>query len=244
LPLDRIVILRSLLTLAALLAPAFALAEPACKVAVDIGHHRASPGATSARGETEYSFNAPLAGLVADALNRAGIAAVLLNPAGDTVELRQRPADAAAAGATLFLSIHHDSVQDKYLSTWQWQGRDQSYSDLFSGYGLFVSAKNPDFERSQALAQAVGDQLLGLGLTPSLHHAEPIPGENRPLLDTRRGIYRYDDLIVLKYATMPALLIEAGIIVNRRDEPILADDAARRRFAGAVAEGVATYCRR
>jgi len=232
------------LLIAGLLLPALVRAEPACKVAIDTGHHRAAAGATSARGMSEWSFNAALAKIVTEALERQGVAAVLMNPSGDPIDLRQRPADAAAAGATIFLSIHHDSVQDKYLSTWQWQGRDLSYSDRFSGYGLFVSAKNPAFDRSRVLAEAVGDQLLGLGLAPSLHHAEPIPGENRPLLDARRGIYRYDDLIVLKYATMPALLIEAGIIVNRRDELILADDSARRRFAEAVAKGVAAYCRR
>jgi N-acetylmuramoyl-L-alanine amidase len=216
-----------------LLIPALAQAEPACKVAVDIGHHRDAPGATSARGVPEWSFNKALAGEVAEALRRQGIAAVLMNPAGDPIELKQRPADALAAGATLFLSIHHDSVQDQYLP----------YADRFSGYGLFVSAKNPEFEKSRAAAEAVGDQLLKLGLTPSLHHAEPIPGENRPLLDERRGIYRYDDLVVLKYATMPALLIEAGIIVNRHDEEILSDQGFRRRFAGAVAQGLAAWCR-
>lgn len=234
--------IRRLLILAAL-APGSAGAEPACKVAVDIGHHKAAAGATSARGQPEWSFNAALAGLVAEALQRQGIASVLLNPSGDPVELRQRPADAEAAGATLFLSIHHDSVQSQYLSRWQWQGRDLAYSDKFSGYGLFVSAKNPAFDQSRAAAEAVGDRLLAIGLAPSLHHAEPIPGENRPLLDERRGIYRYDDLVVLKYATMPALLIEAGIIVNRQDEQTLADEGFRRRFAGAVAEGVAAWCR-
>jgi N-acetylmuramoyl-L-alanine amidase len=225
--------LRRLLLLGALF-PALAGAEPACKVAVDIGHHRAAPGATSARGVPEFSFNAALARLVTDALRQQGVAAVLLNPAGDPIELKQRPADAEAAGATLFLSIHHDSVQPQYLPE----------ADRFSGYGLFVSGKNPQFEQSRAAAEAVGDQLLKIGLAPSLHHAEPIPGENRPLLDERRGIYRYDDLVVLKYAAMPALLIEAGIIVNRRDEEILSDQAFRQRFAGAVAAGIAAWCRR
>jgi N-acetylmuramoyl-L-alanine amidase len=232
------------LALGALLLPARLLAEPACKIAVDIGHHRAAPGATSARGQPEWSFNAALAGLIVEALRRQGVAAVLLNPAGDPIELRQRPADAAAIGATLLLSIHHDSVQEQYLSPWQWQGRDLAYSDRFSGYGLFVSAKNPAYPQSVAAAKAVGDTLLALGLAPSLHHAEPIPGENRPLIDQRRGIYRYDDLIVLKYAAMPALLIEAGIIVNRQDEETLTDQGFRLRFSEAVAEGIANYCRR
>jgi N-acetylmuramoyl-L-alanine amidase len=227
-----------------LLLPMVASAAPECSVAVDIGHHRAAPGATSARGQPEWSFNAPLAGAIVDALRRHGVTALLLNPTGDPIDLRQRPADAEAAGATLFLSIHHDSVQEKYLSPWQWQGRDLAYSDRFSGYGLFVSSKNPAYPQSLAAAEAVGDALLGLGLVPSLHHAESIQGENRPLLDERRGIYRYDDLVVLKYATMPALLVEAGIIVNRQDEEILADPAFRRRFADAVAQGIASWCKR
>lgn len=227
---------------ALILLPAFAWAAPACKVAIDIGHHRQAPGATSARGEPEWAFNGALAREVDEALRRQGVATVLLNPTGETVDLRQRPADAQAAGATLFLSIHHDSVQDRYLSHWQWNGQDRLYSDKFSGYGLFVSGKNPAFEDSLAVAKAVGDRLLAIGLHPSLHHAEQIPGENRPLLDADRGIYRFDDLVVLKTAEIPALLIEAGIIVNRQDELTLSQDAFRRRFAEAVAAGIVHFC--
>jgi N-acetylmuramoyl-L-alanine amidase len=229
---------------ALLLLPAAARAEPSCKVAIDIGHHREAPGAASARGEPEWTFNAALAAKVDEALRKRGVATELLNPMGETIELRRRPADALAAGATLFLSIHHDSVQDQYLTPWQWNGENRLYSDKFSGYGLFVSAKNPAFDDSLAAAQAVGDRLLAIGLQPSLHHAEPIPGENRPLLDPRRGIYRFDDLVVLKTAEIPALLIEAGIIVNRQDELTLSQDAFRSRFAEAVAAGLDAWCGR
>ena len=227
---------------ALILLPASVWAAPACKVAIDIGHHRQAPGATSARGEPEWAFNSALARKVDEALRRQGIATILLNPTGETIDLRQRPADALAAGATLFLSIHHDSVQDRYLSHWQWNGQDRLYSDKFGGYGLFVSGKNPAFDDSLAVAKAVGDQLLAIGQHPSLHHAEPIPGENRPLLDADRGIYRFDDLVVLKTAQIPALLIEAGVIVNRDDEPILKEETFRRRFAEAVAAGIVHFC--
>jgi N-acetylmuramoyl-L-alanine amidase len=231
------------LAAALILLPVAAWGEPACKVAIDIGHFRQSPGATSARGEPEWVFNGALARKLDDALRRLHIATILLNPAGESIDLRQRPADALAAGATLFVSIHHDSVQDSYLSRWQWGGQDRLYSDNFSGYGLFVSAKNPAFEESLAVAHAVGDHLLAIGLHPSLHHAEPIAGENRPLLDAERGIYRYDDLVVLKTSEVPALLIEAGVIVNRQDELILSQDGFRQRFAEAVAGAIAERCR-
>jgi N-acetylmuramoyl-L-alanine amidase len=43
-----------------------------------------------------------------------------------------------------------------------------------------------------------------------LHHAEPVAGESRELIDRALGIYRYDELAVLRTATMPAVLFEAG----------------------------------
>ena len=39
---------------------------------------------------------------------------------------------------------------------------------------------------------------------PTFHHAEPIKGENRELVNRDLGIYRFDDLIVLKSAATPA----------------------------------------
>ena len=68
------------------------------------------------------------------------------------------------------------------------------------------------------MAELLGETLVARGLTPSLHHAEKISGENRLLLDARLGLYRSDNLEVLKDAPMPAVLLESGIIVNRAEE--------------------------
>ena len=111
-----------------------------CAVAVDVGHSVHRPGATSARGVGEWKFNVALARQVTDALTHAGIRATLLNPEGNEISLPERPAAALRASATLLVSLHHDSVQPRYLSRWEWDGHEQSFSDLFKGYGLFVSA--------------------------------------------------------------------------------------------------------
>jgi N-acetylmuramoyl-L-alanine amidase len=215
-----------------------------CLVAIDPGHTRQKPGATSARGVVEWKFNANLAGKVAASLNSKGIATVLLNADGDSISLQDRTRLAKEAGATLFISIHHDSVQPRYLSAWEWEGSKHLFSDMFHGYGLFVSALNPAFDESKAVATKLGDGLLADGLKPSLHHAENIPGENRPLLDASRGIYRFDDLIVLKTATMPAVLIEAGVIVNRDEELQVMTPDYQAKIADAVVNAAIDHCAR
>lgn len=227
-----------------LCAASMATQAAGCAVAVDVGHSVSSPGAASSRGVDEWKFNVALARQVTDALTRAGIRATLLNGEGNEISLLERPAAALKAGATLLVSLHHDSVQPRYLSRWEWGGHVQSFSDLFKGYGLFVSARNPAMSESIAVATAIGDAMLASGLRPSLHHAEQIPGEGRPLLDSVRGIYQYDDLVVLANATMPAVLIEAGVIVNRDEELDVASPQRQAVLASAVVAAATGHCAR
>jgi N-acetylmuramoyl-L-alanine amidase len=122
-------------------------------------------------------------------------------------------------------------------------GVRRPYSDRFSGFSLFVSRANPDPKQSLDCAVAIGAQMRRAGFTPSLHHAEPISGENRPLADPKNGVYFFDDLVVLKTAAMPAVLVEAGIIVNRRDELRLQENKTRHAIAQAIAQGLAACLR-
>lgn len=62
------------------------------------------------------------------------------------------------------------------------------------------------------------------------------------MLDPKIGLYRFDDLVVLRSATMPAVLLEAGVIVNRQEELRLQDPVLMRRMADAIASSVQRYC--
>lgn len=212
-------------------------------VAIDPGHTRSGPGATSARGVPEAWFNEQLATVVLEQLRRAGFGQSFLTVEDQaSITLPERAARANERHARLFLSLHHDSVQPHYMSDWQYEGRAQRYSDRFSGYSLFVSARNADPRGSLRMAELLGTELRRRQLAPSLHHAEPIAGENRTLIDSARGIYRFDDLVVLKATAMPAVLIEAGLIVNRQDEMQLDSPSFRRTLAGAVTDAVRQFC--
>lgn len=223
-------------------APADLECASPVRVALDIGHTLSQPGATSARGATEFSFNQALGRLVADTLVRSGIATSVIGASGAKLALLERTKEARRTGATLFLSLHHDSVQPNYLSDWQVAGRALRFSDIFRGYSIFISGLNPQAQQSMRFAASLGAQLNAAGFTPSLHHAEPIPGENRPLLDPKTGLYRFDDLVVLRSAPMPAVLLEAGLIVNRQEELRLQDPVLMKRMADAIALAIRHYC--
>jgi N-acetylmuramoyl-L-alanine amidase len=221
--------------------PAFGTERPL--IAIDTGHSLSQPGVISARGQPEFSFNRGLALVVERALRERGFRTYLIGEQGDIEKLTDRSAAAASAGAAFLLSLHHDSVQPQYLETWQVDGRRQHRSDRFSGFSLFVSRSNPDAGKSLACARAIGGELRYSGFSYSRHHNEPIPGENRPFADAVNGVYYFDELMVLKTATMPAVLLEAGIIVNPDDERALADPKTRERIARALVDGLARCLR-
>jgi N-acetylmuramoyl-L-alanine amidase len=224
-------------TLVAVLCTAsFANPLAGAQIALDIGHSTAYPGAVSARGRGEFFFNRDLADRMSDALQAQQFAVRMINVDGTATGLESRTAE--AAGADFLISVHHDSVQPQYLKTWIFQDQPQRYSDRYGGFSLFVSRRNPDPALSLECASAMGSALRESGLTPTLHHAEPIEGEMRLLADQANGVYYYDELVVLRTATQPAVLFEAGVIVNRDEETMLSRIDHQQRIGQAVTRGL------
>ena len=195
-------------------------------MAVDVGHYHGEPGVISASGRAEFEYNLELASQLRDLLNEAGLKVRMIGERGDYAILHYRTRD--AAGADLFLSIHHDSVRLSQLP----------HAHRFAGYSLFVSRRNPQAGKSLACASAIGARLRAAGFAPSRYHADPVLGENRPFADEINGVHYYDKLTVARSAAMPAVLVEAGVIVNPAEEARLRDPRLRERMARAIASGV------
>ncbi len=212
-------------------------------VTIDIGHTPRKGGATSARGISEYKFNRRLAGFLERRLaNTNGFAPRLLNRAGKNISLGQRAAEIGRIKRGVLLSIHHDSAQLRYFSKWTYKGKRRRYSDRFSGHSLFVSSRSSAYAKSRAFGTALGVALRSAGFMPTLHHTEPIKGENRPLLNPALGLYNFAGLRVLRAAKVPAVLVEAGLIVNRQDELILGTEAFMETFTRALISGLRKFC--
>lgn len=206
-------------------------ADPAL-IAVDIGHTVEAPGALSARGRTELSFNRELAGKVDEALTRLQLGVRLVNSDGHIGSLRARTE--AAADADFLISIHHDSVNERELRDWTYQGRTERYSDAWSGHSLFVSRRNPDLIHSLLCASAIGARLQRAGFVPTTKNAR-----RHAYADAGHAVHFYDNLVVLHSARQSAVLFEAGVIRHREEELLLRDPARQARMAGEIATGVA-----
>lgn len=214
-----------------------------CNIALDIGHSVKRPGAVSSRGVPEYRFNRRAALYTYHKLKESGIDAFFVNSDEEEISLHQRTKIAKEYKATHFISFHHDSVKELYLSKWVYNGKERNFCDTYSGYSIFVSKKNKNFSKSLELASSIGETYRALGMAPSYHHNEDIPGERKKLLDRHSGVYRYDNLVVLKSAEMPSVLIECGIILNREDEPILWSESHLEKIATGIVSGLIQKCK-
>ena len=229
-----------------LLKPAASRCDPSkFRIVLDVGHTAESEGATSARNVPEFTFNLRLARRIDEKLKAEGFAEsrLLLTEGKARPSLARRVAAANQLGASLFLSIHHDSVPNSLLEDWEFEGRKSHFSDRFSGYSVFVSRSNPDFKTSLSFAEMIGKAMKAQGLEYAKQYTQAIMGRyQHPLLNKETGVYSYDQLVVLRTTRMPAVLLEAGSIINR-DEELKMDSPERRDIvSGAVVAAAKEFC--
>jgi N-acetylmuramoyl-L-alanine amidase len=212
---------------------------------VDVGHSAAVGGARSARGVMEYEFNLRLANQIVQALLGAGFAktTLLISTDPPRAGLIKRAERANSLAADLFLSIHHDSVPNQFLEKWEFEGEPFGFSDRFKGHSIFISNDNADRQGSLLFAQFLGRELKARGLHYTPHYTEPFMGNRRrELVDAAAGVYRFDQLVVLRSTRMPAVLLEAGSIINRDEELALRFPERRALITESAAEAVAGFC--
>jgi N-acetylmuramoyl-L-alanine amidase len=215
------------------------------KIVLDVGHTAESEGAISARNVSEFVYNLRLAKRIEEKLKAEGFAEtrLLLTEGKARRSLVKRVDAANDLRADLLLSIHHDSVPTKFLEEWEFEGKKSRYSDRFSGYSVFVSRSNPDFKTSLSFAELIGKEMKAHGLDYAKQYTQAIMGRyQRELLNKETGVYRYDELIVLRKTRMAAVLLEAGSIINRDEELQMGSAERRSIISSGVAAAVKEFC--
>jgi N-acetylmuramoyl-L-alanine amidase len=228
-------------------------------IALDVGHiasnlggpcyrlmpKRCPSGQTSARGVPEYDFNIKLAERINQELVISGFIStyVLITQLDGTAGRQERADRANSMNADLFLSIHHDGVGDEYLRSWIYNDEEHFFFDDSKGFSLHVSPENRHYEESLTLARILADQLMGAGLEFTRVHEPSNPaGAGVPFVDSTRGIYKRTNFIVLGKTEMPAVLLEAGVIVNRSEELVVSTPGYRGIIARAIIGAIARFC--
>jgi N-acetylmuramoyl-L-alanine amidase len=215
------------------------------RIVLDVGHTAESEGAISARNIAEFVFNLHLAQRIAEKLKGEGFlqTRLLVTEGKARPSLFKRVATANASDADLFLSIHHDSVPNSMLEDWEFNGKKSHFSDRFSGYSVFVSHDNPEFQTSLRFAELIGKEMKAEGLNYAKQYTMAVMGRYRhELLNEETGVYRYDELVVLRQTRMPAVLLEAGSISNRDEEVEMQSPERQDIIASGVTEAVKEFC--
>ena len=211
--------------------------------AVDIGHHLSSPGTLDVFGRAELFYNADLANQLVLSLSELGFRRiVLINRSLNERSLESRPRQALCEGAGVFMSIHHDNVDESKKAYSTIDGKRIGFNDEIDGYTIYFSSKNVMAELSKELALAISDEFNKIGIPSANKYQAFIADRNRKLVNPELNIWDYEGLVVLKYSTIPSILIEAGFLSNRHDIDRLKDAAFRKRLSDAIARATLTAC--
>ena len=196
-------------------------------ICLDAGHGGRDPG-NRAAGRHEKEYTLKLAHELRTQLGKAGFK-VVMTRSGDTYpELSDRPALARRAGADLFLSLHFNATESGRAAA---RGSEVyamtpagAASTNARGEGANAGAfpGNRSDERNMLLAYQIQKSLI------------------RQLGSDDRGVRRAR-FEVLREATMPAALIEAGFLSHPIEGNKIFAAEYRSKMAKAIVEGVQAY---
>ena len=169
---------------------------------------------------------------------------LLLTEGPSRKALAERVKRANALGADLFLSIHHDSVPDKFLEKWEFDGVQRGFSDRFSGHSIFISIRQQRPCRQSAVCENARQSVAktGIEVHASLHgseHGPPPAAAGRP---ANRCLSLRSSCSCSETPSMPAVLLEAGSIINREEELRMGSVERQSLISAAVADAVESFC--
>ena len=218
-------------TIQPLLFPAKSGAQRPVKIIVlDPGHGGKDPGNTEGRKQ-EKQYTLQLAKELRELLEKDGFKVFLTRSSDALVDLEARPGIARQRAADLFISLHFNSADGP-------GGAGVRGSEVYCLTPIHAHSTNDRGDRGR-VAEATGNRCD----TRNLQLAFAL---QKSLIDIAgaedRGVKRAR-FAVLKYAEMPAVLIEAAFMTNPGDAKRIYELAQRRSLARAIAGGIVAYKR-
>lgn len=242
---------RLLLSLATLLLCLSAWGGPAT-IVIDAGHGGHDSGAPG-KEIMEKEVNLKVALKLGEKLKKEfkdDVRVIYTRDKDFFVTLAERANIANKNNATMFVSIHSNSIGDTKRRNVV-QGASVYVRGLASSKQAQEVAKRENAVLSMednrtidtSSEQSVLNELVwNKNLEQSISLASNILDELVETAGRRRGHVEQNDLAVLKRTKMPAVLVELEYICNENMEKFMASKDGQEKFAKAIANGIARYC--
>nr|WP_276046483.1 MULTISPECIES: N-acetylmuramoyl-L-alanine amidase [unclassified Sphingomonas] len=218
-------------------------------VVIDAGHGGMDPGAINpVTGLREKDVTLKIAKAIRDDLLASGRVRVALTRSDDRfLVLRERFGIARRLHASLFISVHCDSVGSADASGASVYTLSEVASDKEAAR-LATRENKADIIAGVNLGDAGADVssiLIDLAqretMNASASFARLLGREAKPLIPTKPNFHRMASLMVLKAPDMPSILFETGYISNPIDSAFLDSDEGRQRIADSVTKAVEVH---
>ena len=222
-------------------------APPLPVVMLDAGHGGKDPGAIGVSGTYEKHIALAAAQELRRQLLAAKVCRVMLTRGRDVfIPLPERVAIAQKHGASLFVSMHADAVNDSRV-----RGASvYTLSDTASDAQTAALARRENSvdrfgPRYRDMAPDVAQILSSLARQETRYGSAAMASEVVDAFDDRVGLLanpsRHAHFAVLKAADIPSVLVEMGFMSNRLDEAALRRADHRARVAAALRRAIETF---
>ncbi|MDG1851565.1 MAG: N-acetylmuramoyl-L-alanine amidase [Gammaproteobacteria bacterium] len=221
-------------------------------VAISAGHGGEDPGAIGVKRLQEKKVTLAISREIEKQINsRPGYRAVMVRDGDYGMTLGQRTRIAHQNNADFFIAIHADSYKSSSArgttvyalsqrgATSQ-QARllaeKENAADLIGGVGTVKLA-----DMDEDLRSILIDLSMTASIAASLEAGNKIISSLGQVTRMRRTNVEQANFVVLRSADIPSLLVESGYITNPTDASNLDSIAWRKRFAGAIVNGITGY---
>jgi len=198
-------------------------------ICLDAGHGGKDPGNRVADRQ-EKNGVLRLALELRDQLRKAGFKVMLTRATDSFLELSDRPAMARRAGADLFLSLHFNAAVAA--------SNEARGSEVYAMTPVGASSTNARGEGAKA-GSFPGNRTDDRNLLLAFQIQESLVSQ---LASADRGVRRAR-FEVLREASMPAALIEAGFLSHPVEGKRILTSEYRRQMARAIVSGIQSYKR-
>ena len=213
-------------------------------VIIDPGHGGLDPGAIGLGGLREKDVTLRLAKSLASKLRPMGFNVVMTRDGDRTVSLEERTAIAEASHGDIFVSLHANAAPRRSVHGIETYYPDQNHER----HSLRVAMRENGVSRDQLdELQRTLAKLRIAEISPRSRHLASIvqvqltrafPGRFGKIQDlgAKKGAF-----YVLFLSNMPAILVEAGFVTNKKDAKRLRDRDYLESVATQIAAGLIRY---